>query len=258
MTDEKKLVDKIIKVCGKGDLEATKLLMTEINIDFSHKNYRKTAEKIYKAACFSANLNLVDELIYLTDGNEHTSFIKSILTDLVGSKQKQYYPIISYLVNEPRLEPKRSPPDRISEFYGNLNNQIQWAATCDNLPLLKALLNTHEPDKRNKWAFNTNSLFKTICHFNNIEIMKYLYTEPKFKSLLNPLIGFMEACKAENSDAIQFFIFDYKIEKNEQAEAYLKKTGNRDILKLLEIRDLNKELNNELQHNSDINKRIKL
>ena len=258
MTEEKKVIDKIIKVCGKGDLEGTKLLIKEANIDFSQDKNLNTAKRIYKTACFSANLSLIDELMYLTDCHKPTSFIKSIVTDLIDSKQTKYYPVISYLVNEPKLEAKRSPPERVSEFYGSLNFQIEMAASKDNLPLMKSLLNTHEPEKRNKWIFNTNSLFKILCRSNSIEIFQYLYSEPKFKNVLNPLVGLVEACRVENKKALQFLIFDYKIEKSEEIETYLRKTGNKDILKMLEVRDLNEELTSELQPNCDTIKRIKL
>jgi hypothetical protein len=259
MTEEKKLIDKIIGTCAKGDLEGTKSLIKEIDIDFSEDKHREIAKKIYQAACFSGNLDMVHELIYLTNGPEPTSFIKQIFIALIDSKDKKYYPVMSYLINEPKLEAKRAPPEKNSEFYGTLNSYIQRAASDDDLPLMKVLLNTHEPEKRNKWIFNTNSLFREICtRSDSIEVFKYLYTEPKFKNVLNPLMGLVGACRAEHKKALQFLIFDYKIIKNEEIETYLKKSGNKDILKMLDIRELNEELTNELQPNSEVSKRLKL
>jgi hypothetical protein len=256
--DQKKLIKQVLNACNTGDLAKIKSLMAKINIDFSLPQHRETAKNIYKQACFSGHLNIVDELIYLTDGDAKNSFIKSIFEDLVDIKKSQYYPVISYLVNEPKLEVKRSPPGVVSEFYGNLNLQIHYAAINDNLPLVKALLNTHEPEKRNKWVFTTSKLFKEACKTGNSEVMKYLYSEPNFKNILNPLLGLIEACRAENKDVIQFIIFDYRIKLTEEVSSYLKKSGNKHLISMIEKRELSEQLNTELNHNSEISKKLKI
>lgn len=256
--DEKVLVNQVLLACTQGDLAKLKSLMNIIDIDFYQSENRDIAKKIYKQACLSNNLDIVEELIYLTNGDENISFIKDIFEYLIDSKKQEYYPIISYLVNEPKLELMRAPLDKISFFYGSVNFQLELAGRNDNLPLVKALLNTNEPLKRNKWVFNTTKFFKIACENNNIEVLKYLYTEPKFQDILNPLLGLMEACRADNSKAVQFILFDYKIEKTKELEDYLKKSGNKNIIQMIEKRDLNNELNNELEYNTQISKTLKV
>jgi hypothetical protein len=88
--------------------------------------------------------------------------------------------------------------------------------------------------------------------------MEYLYTEPKFKNVLNPLLGLMEACREKNEKVIQFIIFDYKIKLTEEIASYLKKSGNKNLISMIEKRELNDELSNELSNNTEVSKKLKI
>jgi hypothetical protein len=249
---EKELVNKIIQACDIGDIGQVKSLMANISLNSIYHQKNQTARKIFKQACSSGYLEIVDDLLYLATGNKNRKpMLNEAFKDLIVNNNPNCYPIISFLINTPKLE-----GDRNDDFYSNLEWGVEDAAKSDNLPLVKALMNLEDKTVDHNYIFSIQymSILNNACHNNNIEVFKYIYDYRQSKDNLEPAYGLWKACVNKNINVLQFLIFEKNIEKNEEIEHYIELYDCPEAKIMFDARELNKELSS----NTTITKKNKI
>ena len=98
-----------------------------------------------------------------------------------------------------------------------------------------------------------NGELLNACYGGNLDLVKYLLTSPDLKEHADIHAknseSFINAISNGHVEIIEYLIWDYKIEKTEHVEQYLVEKEMKDILNTFEKRDLEKELQKDLNHN---------
>lgn len=145
----------------------------------------------------------------------------------------------------------------------NIIAGIRTATEKGHLEVVKYFfLNPPSPDFLRR-EFKSNHILNMACDMNQLEIMKFLLGKNGIKKRYNIHLNndqlFKIANKNEHIDILRYLIFDLKIKKTECIEMYWDTTPFKDTIQWFEIRDLNKNLNDELQStNHKTNKKLKV
>jgi hypothetical protein len=251
---QNELLEQALQACDTNNIDKTKSLVKLIDFNSSyHKNYY-SAEQIFTKACLSGSLDMVEALIDLTrHSKEDNNVLNYAFERLIKSNDEKNYHIITHLMNRPKLQANRS-----RKFLSVVNWGLKFSAQNDNANLFKLLLNFNQTRKNNTWFFESLGIYN-YAYENNHEgnIIKYIFTEPLLVDYVNPHTGFLRACQYEHIKALQFFIFEYKIKKNEVFTDPNDDTYQTAI-QMFELRDLNENLNNKLPQNQYMSKKTKV
>lgn len=249
---QKGLVKKAIQACETGNLDKVKELISQVSLDGEYNKETESAKKLFQSACFSGNLELVKFFIETPYLCEHTNSINIICQTfdvLMENHEQKIYPIISYLINEPKLQ-------RASAFESSLVWYLRDAAKFDNLPLFKVLLNTEHTEKKS--FLSDTKLWENACQHEEFKIIKYIYTTPELKDSFSSELGFKDACYWNNPNLLSFLIFDYKIENSDEIKRFLAQDYYEDAERMFKLREVNEQLINELSSNQDQTKKPKI
>ena len=142
-----------------------------------------------------------------------------------------------------------------------LNKELNNVCISGNLEIVRYLLTS--PDLKEHADIHTNDTDTSLQYasaFGHLGLVKYLLTSPDLKEYghihsENDKL-FISACSDKNKKMLEYFIFDYMIEKTEHIENHLiehdYKNDYEDILMMFEKRDLEEKLQKKLQ-NDNIN-----
>lgn len=171
--------------------------------------------------------------------------------------------IVKYLINSPELKEHIVINKNIDEgFLEACMHQGQRG-----LELVQYLLTSPELTKHADINIDKGQGFIIACNKGNLELAKYLTSSPELKIHINPhtkddlafklaLQNFVTEEKG-SLEILQCLIFDLNLEKTEKIKTALITKNNlfTDIEKFFDIRDLKKELNNELLTTQSIEKK---
>jgi hypothetical protein len=258
MTEEqtqKELVDKVLQACESKDIKKINSLIKLIDFhSFYHKS-NISAQQIFAKACLRGNLDIIETLIPLTRlyKDDNNSVMNYAFERLIQSNDEKHYPIITHLMNRPKLQ-----ANRCRDFFSAVSWGLKFAARRDNANLFKVLLNFNQTKKNNTWFFESLGIYTYACeHKNEANVIRYIFTEPLLVNYVNEQMGFLRACEYKNIKVLEFFIFEYNIEKNvvftdPNADTY------KEAIRMFNLRDLNGDLNINLPQNKDLSKKTKV
>ena len=132
-----------------------------------------------------------------------------------------------------------------------LNDEFIQACTLGNLKTVKYLLTSPHLKENVNIHVNNDDGVSFACVEGHFEVFTYLLNSSLFdKSKYNYDLDFKHCCRRHKTEFIDYFIFDYKIEKNPNIDDFILKNGRQDIINKFELRSLNANLTNHL---SDVN-----
>lgn len=160
------------------------------------------------------------------------------------------FDIVKHLLTSPELKNCR-------EGYG-------FRVACENehLDIVKFLLTY--PDFKNDVDIHAAKKedFLIACESGNLDVVKYMLTYPEFKEHSDihsqEDSPFIFASKCGHLKIIRFFIFDMDIEKTEYIEEHLRQNQNTETENMFKLRDVNKQLQNELNVSDITPKKYKI
>lgn len=138
------------------------------------------------------------------------------------------------------------------------------ACTNNELDAAKYLLTSPQLDYHPSLT-EDNQPLRLACSSNFVEMVKYFLTSPDLKEhsdiYLNKQEAFKDACKAESLDVIQYLVLEFNIEQTPSIKEYLDVNNtkfNDTVKNMFILREVNKELNNELSSATNNQKKPKL
>lgn len=254
---QQELVDNILKACDSGDLSTIKTLICNINLQSLYHKQNQTSRLIFKRACLSGHIDIVDELTYLSTSEKSSKPIfEEALKELIDNYQPKDYPVISYLINSPKLESNRNQ----SNFDLIFDWGLRKAAKDDNLIFFNNLINLNDDKKDHSYIFNIHYIFLLThsCADNNVEIFKKIY---EYRQAVDPIdvdYGFGEACFQNNTNILKYLIFEKHIERTERIEEFIRIYNCTEAEKMFETRELTQQLTHELNYNKEPSKQNKI
>lgn len=255
---EQKILEQIYHACDNNDLTTIKSLMPQIEINSIYHIGICNSKDIFTRACLSGHLDIVKELLYLTVNHFHDKTIfNSAFTILLQKNKVETYPVITYLMNEPALEnvcyPSEAPYSGLpSILFPSCHDAIK----ANDIQLLEVLLNL-EGNKNNKWILkDIGTIFSMLENQEGSKVLKYILTHPQLKDEIEHLPILILASQKNHLNILEYLIFDYKIEKTEQVESYI--ANNLDTIRMFELRDLNRNLHDDLQYNNQMIRKNKV
>lgn len=207
--------------CMYGHLNIVKYLLTSPNLKLKPNIHANCDDALFHA-CSSGYLDIVEYLLDSPELTEHSSILPRFLP--ITAKHGNL-DIVKYLFNHSNGSIKE-------QLYSNINVAFVDACESGQLDIVKFLLNSNELSKNADLHYNKDSAFESAFYYHQTNVLEYL-------------------------------ILDLYIEKNDNINTFLNSASNHQLVsivnKLFNLRELNKELNEDLIKN-DINdvKRIKI
>jgi hypothetical protein len=141
---------------------------------------------------------------------------------------------------------------------------VIYAADSGQLDILKYFLTSSEilPINRPSIENGQNKAFKQAVINGHLNIIQYVLTSPELSENANIHIdndvGFENALQLKHLDILKYFIFDLNIEKTPYIIESLSRYPNETVNKYFEMRDLNLDLNADLDSNAALIKKTKI
>lgn len=254
---QKELVEKILQACDNGDIKEVKSLFGMIDLNSTYHVLNSSPVIIYNHACLTFNLDVIEALIEIPQQHDYdNSVMHNAFESLINSNNINSHKILTYLLTEPKLKKNRI---KTKGFNSVLHASLKSAAQNDDVEVFKLLLNLEHPKQNNLWFFESIRVFHYACsHNNDGNIMRYIHNEPQLDDYAEPILGFRAACYYKNLKVLQYFIFEYGIEKTEGIEVSIKEYKCEEANRMFELRDLNSQLNTNLTFNQDTSKKNKV
>jgi hypothetical protein len=249
MTDYTKLSQNDLNnslkdACTNGDLELAKYLISSnelhIHADISHNKWQAI-----KLATAAGHIEVVK--YFLEDIQNH---YPNIVFNVACQNGK--IEILKHLFTTEEFQSQRNP----IWYYGCLS-----ATTEGQAQVLDYFLNTTEFSQfiQNE---KIDEFFTGACSFGHISVLEYLIKLPRFiqNNSLNDACnkGLINACDNNEKAVIRYLIFNLNMNPTIETKDYLAKAGREDIKELFNLRELNKNLQLELDEHQAPNKKIKI
>jgi hypothetical protein len=155
------------------------------------------------------------------------------------------------------------------EQYKDASNEdldmfFMLACSNNNLEAVKYLLTSPELMYHPSLTADNEPL-RIACNSNFPEMVKYFLSSPNLKEHANiyenEQQAFKDACNGGSTEVLQYLIFEYNIEETPAIKEYLNTSSqsfNETIKNMFILREVNKDLNNELTTDSQNIKKPKL
>lgn len=139
------------------------------------------------------------------------------------------------------------------EITEEVNDEFIEACESGDLLKIKKLLRATKNRPKAEINYNNNQGFVLACGCGHLEVVRYLLEEKNKKEEIKlhdyDDAAFKVAADYSNMNILQYFIFDRKIEKTEEIKKHLEKLNKHEIENLFTLRELNANLENDLQNN---------
>jgi hypothetical protein len=277
------LSECLVEACKDGDLDLVKFLLNDNELPLKAELYYITDKMEFAnsllAACANGRLNIVEYLCLSEDLKDKTrpsneieaalsvaaaygylDIVKFFLTNknveyidiyknsnaFVSACGSGQLDIVKYLISSPEIKKHIDPNKYVSGFKkACTNNYVNIAQFfLEDTDLLQELTPADYKD-----------IFANVCYYNAVNALNYLLENTYIDEHADTTKHFIRAIDNKNIEMIQYFIFDYTIEKNSKIEEYIK--DNTEIQNWFKSRDLKKDLDNELICKAD-NKKVRI
>lgn len=172
----------------------------------------------------------------------------SIIACQVGSVE-----VLDYILNSNEIE-----------LHAKIDSDLMFYQTCSNnhIEIFEYLFKLPQMKNDIDFTIKSGELLQLACAYANLNTIKYILTYPDFENKINIHVenekAFRILINQEKNDVIQYLIFDFKIEKNDDLAYLLQEKKRLDIVKMFETRDLKGQLSNELKESHNLVKKIKI
>lgn len=258
----KELTRLLREACSVGDLDKVKYFLTSkelpypanINIDEHEWDAPLTR------ACENGHLHIVKYLLTSKDLKEHADINGEDGLALVNACMHGHFEIVKYLLSSPEL---------IEHADINICDSLPIinAAYTGNLEIVKYLLTSPDLEEhaRTNFYMPSESALVKAAGGNHLEMVDFILTCKDIKDKPNSEsieYAFKVAVNNSHFNIVEYFIFDFNIEKNESIQKNLNTCYDKKILDQVNFfftkRELNQALNIDLKTNLDTKKQIKL
>jgi ankyrin repeat protein len=166
--------------------------------------------------------------------------------------------IMQYLLTSPELKK-----------HADIHSKDDWTLTiaCNegHFDIVKYLLTSS--DLKEHSHFNVDQL-RYALHIGEFDIVDYLLNSPDLKENASIHMGkdniFREASEFGNKETLHYLIHELNIDRNDAINSYLEEPGGRtsnlkaEAKNMFQLRELNKELNDNLHENNESKKKPKI
>lgn len=209
-------------------------------------------------ACIDGDLDKVKFLFNSTELKHHADIHYKDNAPLHHACEHNQLHIMQYLLSSPELKE-----------HADIHSKDGWTLTiaCNegHFEIVKYLLAS--PDLKEHSRFNADQLGRAI-QLKNIDIVDYLLNSPNLKKNADIHMDedsiFKNACEFGDMETLQYLIHEINIERTEAINNYLAKPTGRpsrlthEAKNMFEIKELNKQLNQNLPENSESKKKPKI
>lgn len=283
----------LIKACFDGELEKVKYLLTSHELKFNAQAQCHDGDYDLsfplKQAAFNGHFEIIKYLLTSPDLNEHADIHFENDDAFYIACTRGHLDIIKYMLTSPELKEHAD----ISIAGGG--NVLSGACIHGYLKVLDYLLTSPELKEHAVLDIHNDAPLNMACLGNQIEIVKYILTFPKYATQEKVNFAFTEACaygqteivkflfttdeilykpnihdqkdsafgkllENEESELLRYFIFDLNIKKTHFIKKHLKdnSTFSKQVNDWFNLREINKQLNKELNCDKFNNKKIKI
>lgn len=140
-----------------------------------------------------------------------------------------------------------------------LDRELINACQNGDIEIVKYILTSPDLNQNS----NINTLSNNAVSFarlkDHFEVFAYLLSSPLFdKNTYDYSSDFNHCCRRNKTKFIDYFIFDYKIEKTDEINNFIISYKIEGVLEKFKARDLNETLEKSLDKKVVINKKIKI
>jgi ankyrin repeat protein len=156
-----------------------------------------------------------------------------------------------------------SSPELLGKVNIHENDDYALALACEfgHIDIAKYLLTSSDLKEHSNIEERGNSILQTACENNDLTVLKLLFDNSEIKKYANYELMFHSAMHDENIEIAQYMIFELNIERDQNTIDYIanyKKSFSEKIENMFAMRELNKNLNQELPLNIENKKKPKL
>lgn len=249
------LTDVLEDACEKNDIEMVKYILSSKKIVHQpslngRREFRATEKTAISICCTNGHLEILDLMLTLPDIEIRVKdLFYQLNSGFLAACQEGELDIVKYLTSSPNLKRHANP---------NYNNGEGLCLACreGHLNIVKYLLTS--PDIKEKLSVTARKNSPLLEAYTNehYQTVKYLLISPDLIEHADPHSNgdtlFYHVLNSDNPEMLKFLIFDLNIEKTKEITRILETYNDVEVNNLFELRELNKELNQNLSSN-DIN-----
>jgi ankyrin repeat protein len=150
--------------------------------------------------------------------------------------------------------------------HANVNyfDSIGFICACiyGQLEVVRYLLTSPELKEHANINVQNNLAIKRVCFTSHVDVIKYLLTSSELSIHADIHAdaddAFKNAYIAQHHNVLQYLILEFKIQRTEEIDKFIKENPNEEIEKMFVLRELNDSLEKELNSDNINNKRIKI
>jgi len=249
------LAEHFSQACIVGDIEKIKFLLTSnklkknVDIHFDDDNG-------FIMACQNGQLETVRYLLTSPDLKEHADIHACLDWGLCMACRIGNLEIVKYLLSSPELKEH-------ANIHADDDHALFQTFIDGHLHIIKYLL-TSSDLKEHATIYPENHL-RLATSKEHINILDFLFKSDELQNKIDPHVGndiiFYTAYKECKINVLNYLIYDLNIEINDSIENYLndKRISIFDKVKnMFEMRELNKDLSQNLNNNNNNQAKPKL
>lgn len=220
--------------------------MTEIPYDeyVRLKRIQQQTNTAFENACTNGDLKKVRHLLTSPKLKVQAEIHYNNDFGFRAACDKGHLDVIKYLLTSPELKEH-------ANIHAESNEGFNGACAYGHLEVVKYLLTS--PDLKNKVQLDKSSANLALglaTVQGRLEIVKYLIESPELKEYVNIHASkdrnFRNASVQNHLDIVQYFIFDLNFRQSKPIKEHLIAYPNEEVTKMFELRELNKQLGQEL------------
>jgi len=255
------LTDYLESACQHNDIDGVKYLIgnSELSCKLSLNGHRllyTNDNNAISIACELGHLEILDVLLSLPNiESKVENFQYELDRGLLLAAKGGNIDVLRYLTTSPKLN------KHADVKYSN-GKALGLACSNGHLEVVKYVLTSPELKEHISIHVRKGFYLLEACWNNHFEVVKYLLTSPELKT--HPDIHnnndeiFSYALSENQLDLIKFLIFDININENENIKELVEEQDATQVKAWFKLRELNKDLKENLPGSDISSKKIKL